>query len=316
MNPRASAAARRGRRWPPRCAPAACSAQRAGRRPASSASPPPTAASTPSPTSPPRARCSAPRQLDALDRGALRDAAARRRALRGQEPVRHRRACRTLAGSKIERDARAGGARRGAGAAPRSRRRGAGRRAQHGRVRLRLHHRELARRADAQSARPVAHRRRLLGRLGRGGRGRPGAADAGLGHQRLDPRASLAVRRRSGSSPPSAGCRAPAATRSSPASTTSVRSPARVARPGARLRRDAGPRRRRCRLRAARRVEPVLPRLGARRRGPARRRARRLLPRQATPPARAAVQRVAAGARRRAGRSSCRWPRPGAPPPS
>ena len=39
---------------------------------------------------------------------------------------------------------RAGRARRGAGAPARSRRRGAGRRAQHGRVRLRLHHREHA----------------------------------------------------------------------------------------------------------------------------------------------------------------------------
>ena len=43
--------------------------------------------------------------------------------------------------------------------------------------------------AVPQPARPDAHRRRLVGRLGRGGRGRPGAAHAGLRHQRLDPRA-------------------------------------------------------------------------------------------------------------------------------
>ena len=74
-------------------------------------------------------------------------------------------------------------------------RRGAAGRAQHGRVRLRLHHREHALRADAQPARPDAHVGRLLGRLGRGRRRRAGAADAGLGHQRLDPRARVAVRR-------------------------------------------------------------------------------------------------------------------------
>ena len=44
-------------------------------------------------------------------------------------------------------------------------------------------------RADAQPARPDAHQRRLQRRLGRGGGGRPGAAEPGLRHQRLDPRA-------------------------------------------------------------------------------------------------------------------------------
>ena len=39
-----------------------------------------------------------------------------------------------------------------------------------------------------------AHDRRLVGRLGRGGGGRRGAAGAGLRHQRLDPRAVVAVR--------------------------------------------------------------------------------------------------------------------------
>ena len=41
---------------------------------------------------------------------------------------------------------------------------------------------------------PGAHDRRLVGRLGRGGRGGRGAAGAGLRHQRLDPRAVVAVR--------------------------------------------------------------------------------------------------------------------------
>lgn len=46
-----------------------------------------------------------------------------------------------------------------------------------------------------QPARPDAHRRRLVGRLRRGGGGRPGAHHAGLGHQRLHPCAVVAVRR-------------------------------------------------------------------------------------------------------------------------
>ena len=77
----------------------------------------------------------------------------------------------------------------------RGRRRGAGGRAQHGRVRLRLHHREHPLRRLPQPARPGAHRRRLVGRLGRGRGGRAGADHARLGHQRLDPRAGVAVRR-------------------------------------------------------------------------------------------------------------------------
>ena len=82
----------------------------------------------------------------------------------------------TRAGSKIERERAAGRRTTPAVARLETRRRGARRRAQHGRVRLRLHDRELARRADAQPARPAAHRRRLVGRLGRRGRRRPGAA--------------------------------------------------------------------------------------------------------------------------------------------
>ena len=59
----------------------------------------------------------------------------------------------TLAGSKINRDAPPAAARCDADRAARSGRRHAGRRAQHGRIRLRLHRRERALRAVAQSAR-------------------------------------------------------------------------------------------------------------------------------------------------------------------
>ena len=48
--------------------------------------------------------------------------------------------------------------------------------------------------AVAQSARHRAHDRRLVRRLGRRGRRRPGAARARLRHQRLDPRAVVALR--------------------------------------------------------------------------------------------------------------------------
>ena len=54
---------------------------------------------------------------------------------------------------------------------------------------------ERPRRAVAQSARPRAYDRRLVGRVGRGGRGRPRADRARLRHQRLDPRAELVLRR-------------------------------------------------------------------------------------------------------------------------
>ena len=62
----------------------------------------------------------------------------------------------TLAGSKIERDAPPGRARRAAGAPPRGGRRDPRRRAQHGRVRLRLHDRKHPLRADTQPTRPDA----------------------------------------------------------------------------------------------------------------------------------------------------------------
>ena len=139
-----------------------------------------------------------PGRAGAQARGAEIDAGtasrpAGRRALRGQEPVRHQ----GPADARRLEDQRRwpeGRARRLAGAQARGGRRDPGRRPQHGRVRLRLHRRERPLRPVAQSARHDAHDRRLVGRLGcRGGGGR-GAAVAGLRHQRLDPRAVLAVR--------------------------------------------------------------------------------------------------------------------------
>ena len=187
----------------------------------------------------------------------------------------------TLAGSKIERESRAGARRRDAGAPARE-----------------LPARCWSARSTwtstptaspprtAMSARRRnphdldAHRRRLLRRLGRGGGGRAGAADAGLRHQRLDPRAGLAVRRVRAQADlrPAAAHRA--AIRSSRASTTWARSRVRRAdlalaydamqgpeRPG---RRDPG-----CAQRAA---EPVSPLLGRGVPRAAHRRAGRLLP--------------------------------------
>ena len=100
----------------------------------------------------------------------------------------------TRAGSKINRSHAPGRARRDADRAAGGGRRGAGRRAQHGRIRLRLHRRERPRRRLAQSARSDAHDRRLVRRLRRRGGGRPRAARARLRHQRLDPRAVVVLR--------------------------------------------------------------------------------------------------------------------------
>ena len=81
-------------------------------------------------------------------------AAAGRRALCGQEPVRYRR--RGHAGRRPrQRRQPARAARCRAGGAAARGRRGAGGRAQHGRARLRLHDRELALRRLPQSARPA-----------------------------------------------------------------------------------------------------------------------------------------------------------------
>ena len=151
--------------------------------------------STPTPTSPPSGRW---REAAAVDADARRRAAARAargRALRGQEPLRRRRACRPGRGRGSTATAR----RRRADAELVRRmtrgRGGAARRAQHGRVRLRLHRRERPRRRLPQPARSGADERRLVLGLRRGDRRRARADLARLGHQRLAPGAGVALRR-------------------------------------------------------------------------------------------------------------------------
>ncbi len=120
-------------------------------------------------------------------------AAARRRSVRGQEPVRRRGPAHARGRARPSRPAARDRGRHARGADAR-RGRDPRRRAQHGRVRLRLHHREHALRPDPQSARPGAHGRRLVGRFRRGGGRAARAAVAGLRHQRLHSRAVVAVR--------------------------------------------------------------------------------------------------------------------------
>ena len=188
-------------------------------------------------------RCPRRRRCARAGRGSR---AARRCALRREEPLRYRRAGhhrrvedrpRRRAGDSGRHDRPASGKRR---SDPR-------RRPQHGRIRLRLHHREHALRRGAQSPRPGPIRRRVVGRVGCGGRRRPCAVRARLGHQRLDPRAGFAVRhlwaeadlrppqprRRTACSPPASTMSARWRVRSaiSPPSTTRCRDPIRSIRP-------------------------------------------------------------------------------------
>ena len=185
-----------------------------------------------------RARAQA-KAVDAARGGRPSTRAARRRAVRGQEPVRHRRAAdagrlqnqsRPRAGRpRCHLDRPSGSARRRA--------RGC---AQHGRIRLRLHRRERARRSLAQPARPEPHDRRLLRRLGRRGRRRAGAAGAGLGHERVNTSAVVAVRHlRPQADLRPALARAHLSVRGEPRSCRPVRT--QHPRSGARLRRHAGP---------------------------------------------------------------------------
>ena len=176
----------------------------------------------------------------------------------------------TRAGSKINRDRPPAAARRACWSRRMTRgRRRAGRRAQHGRVRLRLHRRERPRRRLPQPARSRPDERRLLVGLRRRHRRRARAGLARLRHQRLDPRAGLALRRLR----PEADLRParprPAPSPSSTASTISGRSPA--PRADLALAYDAlqgpDPADHAC---AARPAEPALPELAARRRRAAR----------------------------------------------
>ena len=149
--------------------------------------------------------------------------AARGRAVRRQEPVRHRR----IADARRLQDqprSRAGDGRRDVDRASGSGRGSPRRRAQHGRVRLRLHRRERPRRPVPQPARSRAHDRRIVRRIGRR-RGRRPRSDRA---RDPTPTARFACRAPcadcSASSRPMAGCRAPACSRSSPVSIMWARS--------------------------------------------------------------------------------------------
>ncbi len=137
--------------------------------------------------------------------------AAARRALRGQEPVRHR--GHRHAGRLEDRArGRTRECRRAARAPARGGRRGAGRRAQHGRVRLRLHHREQPTRARRAIRTTSSASRAVRRRLGGGGGGGAGRA----ARWAPTPTVRSACRRRYAAfiglqAAPSAGCRAAAA---------------------------------------------------------------------------------------------------------
>ena len=122
-----------------------------------------------------------------------RSGTAVRRPVRGEEPVRHR-GRDHHGGVEDSRRTSSSGARRHGRGALEGRRRDCHRRAQHGRVRLRIYHGELALRSHAQSARSGAGRGRIVRWFGSGGGGGHGAADDGVGHQRVHPRAGGVLR--------------------------------------------------------------------------------------------------------------------------
>ena len=115
------------------------------------------------------------------------------RAVRGQEPLRHRRLA-DPRGLQDQPRSSAGQGRRDRGRPSGSSRGRPDRLAQHGRIRLRLHRPERPRRPVAQSARSRPHDRGIVRRFG-GGRGwRPGSDRPGIGHQRVHSRAEFALR--------------------------------------------------------------------------------------------------------------------------
>ena len=155
--------------------------------------------------------------------------AARRRAVRGQEPLRRRRPADAGRIADQPRAAAGDGATRcwsrrmaAAGAVLLGS-------AQHGRIRLRLHRRERPRRRLPQPARPGPDERRLVVGLRRGDRRRAGSGLARLGHQRLAPGARLALRRLQPQADLRPAARGPAPSPSSTASTISGRWRARRA---------------------------------------------------------------------------------------
>ena len=220
----------------------------------------------------------------------------------------------TRAGSKINRELPPVAARPAADRAAGSGRRRAGRRAQHGRIRLRLHRRERARRQRAQSAR---HDRMTGGSSsGSGGAVAGGLVPlvARLRHQRLDPRAVVVLRPvRPEADLWAAVARALVPVRREPRSSRAAR--ALDARPRARLRRDAGARPRRPGLRRpAGRAGDAGAR--ARHRGPAHRGRGRLFPQGHVSRGLRRGERVAAALRRQHRDRNPRGRSAPAPPPT
>ena len=148
--------------------------------------------SMPSPPSPPSAR--APGRARSMPPSRRQETAARRRAVRGEEPVRRRRVCRRVAGSKINRDVTPPPRE-----APLIERLEAAGAVLVGALNMGEYAYDFTGENvhDGPSRNPHdtdADDRRLVGRLGRRGRRRHGAARARLRHQWLDPGAVVAVR--------------------------------------------------------------------------------------------------------------------------
>ena len=169
-------------------------------------------------------------RVDATHRQRRAHRAAGRGSLRGEEPLRRDRPAHP---GRLEDQPRPPSfqSRRSPDRANVRRRRGAGRRAQHGRIRLRLHRRERARRRLPQPARPRPDERRIVLRLRGGDRGRASrrsrSGPTPTARCGCPPRSAAS----SASSRPTGGSPAPAPFPSSTASTISDRWRARRATP-------------------------------------------------------------------------------------